>query len=158
MRTEPMLIGIDGTHNPEFTTCEFYEAHSDMYKLLNTTEELLRGIVKEVTGSHEVTVTVQGKPLTLDFAKPFKRIAVVPGLEEALGVKLPDVNSFGTFLSCAKCLTLLLSSICRVCTQAAGDHSQREPEAEGAIYAVEAFGLSHWGAARAPVPAAHFPY
>ena len=86
---------MDGTHNPEFTTCEFYEAHADMYKLLDTTEELLRGIVREVTGKEQVTITRNGVEEVIDFSKPFRRISIVPGLEEALGAKLPDVNSFG---------------------------------------------------------------
>ena len=36
--------GIDFNHNPEFTTCEFYEAYSDYETLMKTTEELLSDI------------------------------------------------------------------------------------------------------------------
>lgn len=35
--------GIDADHNPEFTTCEFYQAFSNLEGLFDMTEDMLRG-------------------------------------------------------------------------------------------------------------------
>ena len=36
--------GVDSTHNPEFTSIEFYQAYADFEELMVTTEELLNGM------------------------------------------------------------------------------------------------------------------
>jgi len=94
---------IDLTHHPEFTTCEFYEAYSDYYKLMDTTQEILKEICISVTGSPQIRVTLPSslhsqtndKEIVIDFSKPFRRISILEELERVLGVKLPDVNSPG---------------------------------------------------------------
>ena len=35
--------GIDMTHNPEFTTCEFYMAYADYHDLIQVTENMIAG-------------------------------------------------------------------------------------------------------------------
>ncbi|KAJ7800317.1 lysine-tRNA ligase [Mycena olivaceomarginata] len=42
--------GIDLTHNPEFTICEFYMAYADMEDLMDITEAMVEGLVKYLTG------------------------------------------------------------------------------------------------------------
>jgi len=93
--------GMDMTHNPEFTICEFYWAYQDFNDLMAITEELFSGMVLAVCGSYEITVTVGGKPVKVNFKPPFKRLSMVGGLEEHLKVKFPkDINSpeMNTFL------------------------------------------------------------
>jgi lysyl-tRNA synthetase class 2 len=53
--------GIDLTHNPEFTTCEFYMAYADYDDLLRMTEEMISGMVYEFFGTYDVTYHPDGK-------------------------------------------------------------------------------------------------
>lgn len=40
--------GFDTTHNPEFTSIEFYQAYSDLNKIMNQTENLIRFLFEEL--------------------------------------------------------------------------------------------------------------
>ena len=42
--------GIDMTHNPEFTTCEFYMAYADYHDLIEITETMLSGKYEKMDG------------------------------------------------------------------------------------------------------------
>ncbi|GFZ04813.1 lysyl-tRNA synthetase 1 [Actinidia rufa] len=67
--------GIDLTHNPEFTTCEFYMAFADYYDLMELTENMLSGMVKELTGGYKIKYHANGldnDPIEIDFTPPFK--------------------------------------------------------------------------------------
>ncbi|RLV94989.1 Lysine--tRNA ligase cytoplasmic [Spathaspora sp. JA1] len=84
--------GIDMTHNPEFTTCEFYQAYADVYDLMDMTELLFSEMVKEITGDYVVKYHPdgpQGKELSLDFSRPWKRINMIEELEKIYNVKFP---------------------------------------------------------------------
>jgi len=91
--------GIDMTHNPEFTTCEFYMAYADYHDLIDITEKLLSGMVKQIFGSYKVIFHPdgpEGDAKEIDFTPPFKRLRMFPDLEKVLGVKLPSPDSLHT--------------------------------------------------------------
>ncbi|MFL6713234.1 MAG: lysine--tRNA ligase [Sulfurifustis sp.] len=68
--------GLSTRHNPEFTMLEFYQAYADYRDLMDLTEEMLRGLAREVLESTQLSY--QGE--TYDLAKPFRRLT----LREAL--------------------------------------------------------------------------
>jgi len=86
--------GIDLTHNPEFTTLEFYQAYADYEDLMNMCEELISGLVKSVTGGYKISYSPKpGMPeVEIDFTPPFKRISMIEGIEEKINAKLPALD------------------------------------------------------------------
>jgi lysyl-tRNA synthetase class 2 len=48
--------GIDATHNPEFTSLEFYMAYADYRDLITMTEDLLGKLAIELFGSTKVLI------------------------------------------------------------------------------------------------------
>lgn len=82
--------GLSTRHNPEFTMLEFYQAYADYQDLMNLTEEMLRGLGRDVLQT--TRVAYQGE--MYDFAAPFERLT----LKEAVlrfnpGMSAADVES-----------------------------------------------------------------
>lgn len=69
--------GIDGTHNPEFTSCEFYQTWTDLDELMNITEELFAQLNVDV-----------GSPIEF---KPIIKYEFVPTIEKMTGIPFPKV-------------------------------------------------------------------
>ena len=61
--------GLSRFHNPEFTMAEWYEAYADYHDMLELTEEMVAGLVRELFG----TRTLERHGATLDFTRPFAR-------------------------------------------------------------------------------------
>ncbi|KXL43956.1 hypothetical protein M433DRAFT_5251 [Acidomyces richmondensis BFW] len=89
--------GIDLTHNPEFTSCEYYEAFADVYDVMERTEELVEGMVKSVCGTLQTKFTTQtGETYEVNWARPWKRVEMMPALEAACGEPFPPGDQLHT--------------------------------------------------------------
>nr|CAH7761012.1 unnamed protein product [Callosobruchus chinensis] len=102
--------GIDLTHNPEFTTCEFYMAYADYNDLIVMTETMVSNMVKSIHGTYKVKYHPdgpEGEEVEIDFTPPFKRYPMIPTLEEALKVKFPPVTELST-----EAVNKFLSDLC----------------------------------------------
>ncbi|HSM28075.1 MAG TPA: lysine--tRNA ligase [Thioalkalivibrio sp.] len=85
--------GLSTRHNPEFTMLEFYEAFVTHHELMDRTEELMRGLCRDVLGTTEIGY--QGE--THDFGSPFARMSVRDAIqvfnEEISEADLEDVEA-----------------------------------------------------------------
>jgi lysyl-tRNA synthetase class 2 len=78
--------GMDRTHNPEFTMVEWYQAYADYHDMMALVEEMLSGLVRELTGGS----TLDAEGVTLEFAAPWRRVKFVEGILAAGG---PDIRT-----------------------------------------------------------------
>lgn len=62
--------GMDATHNPEFTSIEFYEAFSDYKGMMEHTENIINQVRKEC--GHKKVIKYQD--MDIDLTVPFKKI------------------------------------------------------------------------------------
>ena len=96
--------GIDMTHNPEFSICEFYMAYADMEDLMEITEVMIEGLVKYTTGgSTKLVYHPDGnkgqegaRKFELECKRPWKRYDMITTLEEKLGTKFPSGDQLHT--------------------------------------------------------------
>lgn len=92
--------GIDVTHNPEFTTIEYYEAFANAKTYRPLTEKVIKTIVKKVMGS--AVVSFDGNQI--DFGKKFavitfeKLLAEYAGIKNAKKISLADAQTKATEL------------------------------------------------------------
>ena len=79
--------GIDTTHNPEFTTIEFYEANSDMWGMMVHTEELFKRLGKLLNREE---FEYQGTKL--NFNQKFDRLEMCETVSKVVGFDVKKAN------------------------------------------------------------------
>ncbi|MEZ4903083.1 MAG: lysine--tRNA ligase [Spirosomataceae bacterium] len=84
--------GMDRTHNPEFTSLEFYVAYKDYHWMMGITEEILENVAKAV---HNGKTKVMAWGNEIEFAGPYTRLSIVEAIEKYAGVDVEkhDVGS-----------------------------------------------------------------
>jgi len=95
--------GVDATHNPEFTICEFYMQFAEIESLMTMTEELLNGLhqamsslSKERFADLEDSIfdsLSESQNHQSIFSGPYPRLPFIPTLEQAMGRSLPSLEA-----------------------------------------------------------------
>ena len=80
--------GMDRTHNPEFTSLEFYVAYKDYYWMMDFTEELLEKVAVAVNGSSKVTAWGN----EIEFAGPYQRLSIGGAIRKYTGVDVEALD------------------------------------------------------------------
>lgn len=76
--------GMDRTHNPEFTSLEFYVAYKDYNWMMGITEEILEKVAIAVNG----TTKIQSWGNEIEFAGPYTRLSIFEAIEKYTGVNV----------------------------------------------------------------------
>lgn len=73
--------GIDASHNPDFTLCEFYWAYHNYEDLMSVCEEMIIGLVEKLFAEKKI----QYQEKSIDFTPPFDRLDFFEFLTEKIG-------------------------------------------------------------------------
>ncbi|TQS37007.1 hypothetical protein Golomagni_02530 [Golovinomyces magnicellulatus] len=85
--------GFDHSHNPEFTTCEFYKAFANLEELIGITETLFSGLATSASNLQKFSLGDLPDIDSSVLKAPFRRVEFIPAIEEALKEKLPNLES-----------------------------------------------------------------
>lgn len=78
--------GMDRTHNPEFTSLEFYVAYKDYFWMMDYTEKIFHQVALALFSKTQVQV---GENM-IEFGGKFERLSIVQAIEKYTGI---DVNA-----------------------------------------------------------------
>jgi lysyl-tRNA synthetase, class II len=70
--------GMDRTHNPEFTSLEFYVAYKDYHWMMGITEEIFEKVAQATNGKTAITVGEN----TIEFAGPYPKLSIAEAIEK----------------------------------------------------------------------------
>ncbi|KAG5355975.1 Lysine--tRNA ligase [Yarrowia sp. B02] len=102
---------IDSTHNPEFTTCEFYWAYADLNNLAEILQSFFQNLLAEVIVKHP-SYAERLEPWRRQLATGIKQVDFLKTIEEKSGQKLPqDLEDVEALVSMFKNVGLKLPSV-----------------------------------------------
>ena len=73
--------GMDTKHNPEFTTCELYQAYTNLDGMMDILEAILSGAAKEILGTYQI----QWLGKDIDLTPSWKRVTMANAVKEVTG-------------------------------------------------------------------------
>ena len=73
--------GMDTKHNPEFTTCELYQAYTNLDGMMDILEGILTGAAKEILGTYHI----QWLGHDVDLTPSWKRITMADAVQNVTG-------------------------------------------------------------------------
>ena len=73
--------GMDTKHNPEFTTCELYQAFTNLDGMMDILEGILSGAAKEILGTYQVTWLGH----EIDLTPSWRRITMADAVKNVTG-------------------------------------------------------------------------
>jgi lysyl-tRNA synthetase class 2 len=85
--------GVDHTHNPEFSTCEFYEVGATLPSVIARTEQLIHGLHTATESLRSTYFPSLTAPEDIDFSAPFAQLPFIPTIESACSRTLPDLSA-----------------------------------------------------------------
>ncbi len=80
--------GIDWSHNPEFTSLEFYWAYQEYRGLMDFTERFIQDVIRQVNGS----LVVPHGESSIDFSGPWPRKTFRAAIREACGIDIVGLS------------------------------------------------------------------
>lgn len=86
--------GLDSTHNPEFTMCEFYVSHINLEQIMQETRDMFYDLATSVAKFRDEQNLVALQPLDPKlFAKEWQVIDFIPAINLELGSPLPRLDN-----------------------------------------------------------------
>ena len=73
--------GMDTKHNPEFTTCELYQAYTDLDGMMDILEGILSGAAKEILGTYQL----QWLGHDVDLTPSWRRVTMADAVKDVTG-------------------------------------------------------------------------
>ena len=91
--------GMDTKHNPEFTTCELYQAYTNLDGMMDILEGILSGAAKEILGTYQL----QWLGHDVDLTPSWRRVTMADAVKDVTGADfMPIIGDADAAVALAK--------------------------------------------------------